>query len=296
MPSLLKISFFRNVFVRIFEPKFVSGTAKEGSEKGLGSGAERMTSSRRFRRSFDIVREFAVADFRLRYHDSLLGYLWFLLSPVLMFGVYYFVFTSVIYIKIQDYALYLILGIISYNFFQDCTYSAMYSLMAKAHIIKKIYFPRYLIILASSATAVFSLLVNLTVVLIAVFISKGIPPLLWLVPIPVICLLFFSTGIGFILAALYARFRDLSQIWGVLVLAIFWLTPVVYDVSSLPESTQIMVFLNPLSRIFMSLRHYLLYDFFDMQFLLITIFSSFATFGIGLFAFLRVQDRLAEQL
>jgi ABC-type polysaccharide/polyol phosphate export permease len=172
----------------------------------------------------------------------------------------------------------------------------MYSLMAKAHIIKKVFFPRYLIILASSATAVFSLLVNLSIVLVVVLFSKGIPPLIWLVPIPVICLLFFSTGAGFILAALFARFRDLSQIWGVLVVAIFWLTPVVYDVSSLPESTQIMVFLNPLSRIFMSLRHYLLYDFFEIRFLVITVLSSIAIFGIGLFAFIRVQDRLAEQL
>jgi ABC-type polysaccharide/polyol phosphate export permease len=249
-----------------------------------------------FRKSFDIVREFSIADFRLRYHDSLLGYLWFLLSPALMFGVYYFVFTSVINIRIPDFALYLILGIVSYNFFQDCTYSGMYSLAAKAHIIKKVYFPRYLIILASSTTAIFSLLVNLTIILVAVLLTRGLPPLIFLVPIPVICLLFFSTGVGFVLAALYAQFRDLGQIWGVLVLAIFWLTPVVYDVSSLPEQTQILVFLNPLARIFMLFRHYLLYDFFELQFLLITIVSSFAAFVIGLLIFLRVQDRLAEQL
>jgi lipopolysaccharide transport system permease protein len=255
-----------------------------------------MTSGGEFQKSFEIVREFAIADFRLRYHDSLLGYLWFLLSPALMFGVYYFVFTSVIYVKIADFALYLILGIISYNFFQDCTYSAMYSLTAKAHIIKKVYFPRYLIILASSTTAIFSLLVNFAIILVAVLLSKGLPPLLWLVPIPFLCLLLFSTGVGFILAALYARFRDLSQIWGVLVLAIFWLTPVVYDVSALPQSTQIIVFLNPLARIFMLFRHYLLYGFFDMQFLLITIGSSCVVFLIGLVAFLRIQDQLAEQL
>jgi ABC-type polysaccharide/polyol phosphate export permease len=255
-----------------------------------------MEPSGSLRKSFDIVREFAIADFRLRYHDSMLGYLWFLLSPALMFGVYYFVFTQVIYINISDYALYLILGIVSYNFFQDCTFSAMYSLAAKSHIIKKIYFPRYLVILASSTTAIFSLLVNLTIILIAVLIARGIPSLLWLIPIPVICLLLFSTGVGFILSALYARFRDLSQIWNVLVLAIFWLTPVVYDVTSLPESTQIIVFLNPLARIFMLFRHYLLYDFYNAQFLLITIGSSLTMFVLGLLAFVKVQDRLAEQL
>jgi ABC-type polysaccharide/polyol phosphate export permease len=261
--------------------------------KALSGGRHFQSKAARYR---DIVREFAVADFRLRYHDSLLGYFWFLLSPALMFGVYYFVFTEVIYIGIPDYALYLILGIISYNFFQDCTFSAMYSLNAKASIIKKIYFPRYLIIFASSTTAIFSLFVNLGIVLIAVFISRGLPTLLWLIPIPLLCLLLFSTGAGFVLATLYVRFRDLSQIWGVLAVIIFWLTPVVYSVTALPESTQIIVFLNPLARIFMLFRHYLLYDFFDLRFLLITIFSSLVLFLGGFWLFVKSQDRFAEYL
>jgi ABC-type polysaccharide/polyol phosphate export permease len=251
------------------------------------------TRARRYR---DIVREFAVADFRLRYHDSLLGYVWFLLSPALMFGVYYFVFTQVIYVEVPNYALYLILGIVSYNFFQDCTFSAMYSLQAKAPIIKKIYFPRYLIVYGASLTGVFSLLVNLGIVLIAVLIARGIPPLIWLLPLPIICLFLFSTGVGFILATLYVRFRDLGQIWTVLVLAIFWLTPVVYDVTALPESTQIVVFINPLARIFMLFRHYLLYDFFEPRFLLITVVSSLVVFVLGFLIFRRLQDTIAEHL
>jgi ABC-2 type transport system permease protein len=213
-----------------------------------------------------------------------------------MFGVYYFVFTEVIYIGVPNYALYLILGIISYNFFQDCTFSAMYSLMSKASLIKKVNFPRYLIVFASSMTGTFSLFVNLGLVLIAVLISRGVPPLLWLFPIPLICLFLFSTGAGFILAALYVRFRDLSQIWNVLVLALFWLTPVVYNVTALPESTQIIVFLNPLARIFMMFRHYLLYDFFDLRFLMITIGASLFVFILGFVIFRRWQDQIAELL
>ena len=262
----------------------------------MSSGAEGMTSSGRFRKSFDIVREFAVADFRLRYHDSLLGYLWFLLSPALMFGVYYFVFTSVIYIKIANYALYLILGIVSYNFFQDCTFSAMYSLSAKASVIKKIYFPRYLVIVAATTTAIFSMLVNFGIILLVVFVIRGFPPLVWLVPVPLVCLVLFSCGVGFLLATIYVRFHDLSQIWGVLVMVVFWLTPVVYDISSLPESTQILVFLNPLARIFMLFRHYLLYDFFDIRFLLITVFSSALLFVAGFLICWKAQDRFAEYL
>jgi ABC-type polysaccharide/polyol phosphate export permease len=153
-----------------------------------------------------------------------------------------------------------------------------------------------LIIFASTVTGVFSLLVNLFIVLVVVLITEGVPPLLWLVPIPFICLVLFSTGVGLILAALYVKFRDLSQIWNVLALAIFWLTPVVYSVSLLPESTQIIMFINPLARIFMMFRHYLLYDLYDTQFLVLTVVSSLVMFAVGFLVFRRFQDTIAEQL
>jgi lipopolysaccharide transport system permease protein len=244
----------------------------------------------------DIIREFAVADFRLRYHDSVLGYVWFLLSPALMFCIYYYIFTRVIVTGIPDYAIYLLLGIISYNFFSDCTFSAMYSINGKAPIIKKVYFPRYLIVLSSTLTALFSLSANFCIVLAVCLFTHGFSPLTLLVPIPFICLILFSAGVSFILAILYVQFRDLGQIWNVLVLALFWVTPVVYNINSLPESTQIIVFLNPLARIFMLFRHYLLYNFFDLQFLLITIGSSVAMFIAGFYIFKKYQDQIAEYL
>jgi ABC-type polysaccharide/polyol phosphate export permease len=251
---------------------------------------------RQLSKNWDIVREFAIADFRLRYHDSMLGYLWFLLSPAMMFGVYYFVFTQVLAIRIPNYALYLILGIVSYNFFQDCTFSAMYSLNAKASIIKKIYFARYLIVFSSTVTAIFSFVMNLGIVLVVVLLTRGIPPLIWLVPVAFVCLVLFCTGVGLLLAALYVRFHDLNQIWNVLVLAIFWLTPVVYNVTALPESTQIIMFISPLARILMMFRYYLLYDFFDLQFFLLTILSSVIVFAIGFLVFRKYQDGFAEHL
>jgi ABC-type polysaccharide/polyol phosphate export permease len=104
----------------------------------------------------NIVRELAVADFRLKYHDSALGYLWSMLNPLLMFGVYYFVFTRVFKSTVQDYPIFLLIGIFNYAFFQDCTFSAMNSLSGKSSLMKKIYFPRAIIVFASSSTCIFS--------------------------------------------------------------------------------------------------------------------------------------------
>ncbi len=247
-------------------------------------------------RYVNIVRELAVADFRLKYHDSALGYLWSMLNPVLMFGVFYFVFTYVFFVGIPDYALYLIIGIVTYNFFQDCTFSAMNAIGGKAPIIKKIYFPRYLIILASSTTSLFSLVVNVSVVLVFVFLARGIPTLFPLILIPLLSLILFSIGVSFLLATLYVYFRDMGQIWGVLVLALFWLTPVVYDITALPESTQTIVYFNPLTRIFVMLRHYLLYDYFDLRFLVMSMLYSTISFVVGLYVFRKFQDKFAEHL
>ena len=248
----------------------------------------------RWRQNYNIVRELAVADFRLKYHDSALGYLWSMLNPMLMFAVYYFVFTKIFKSTIPDYPLFLLSGIISYAFFQDVTFSGMSSLGSKSGIMKKIYFPRSIIIFASSATCILSYAINLAVLLVLVLIMKGVTPLVLLIPIPVVCLVMFSMGVSFLLATLYAYFRDMGQIWGVLVLVIFWLSPIVFNVETLPAPISTFVYFNPLTRIFVLIRHYLIYNYFDVRFLIMTILYSSLSLGVGYAIFKRHQEKLAE--
>jgi lipopolysaccharide transport system permease protein len=242
----------------------------------------------------NIVRELAVADFRIKYHDSALGYVWSMLNPMLMFAVYYFVFTKIFQSNIQDYPLFLLSGIISYAFFQDATFSAMNTLGAKAGIMKKIYFPRSIVIFASSVTCVISYIINLLILLVFVVILKGVSPMMFLTPIPVLCLIMFTGGVSFLLATLYAYFRDMGQIWGVLVLVIFWLSPIVFNVETLPEPISTFVYFNPLTRIFVLIRHYLIYNYFDLRFLAMTVIYSTLTFVVGYLVFKRNQEKLAE--
>ncbi len=260
--------------------------------------AEAADASRRpgesFARYFNIVRELAIADFRLKYHDSALGYIWSMLNPILMFGIYYFVFTTIFKSTIEGYPLFLLSGIISYTFFQDCTFSAMNSLASKAGIMKKIYFPRAIIIFASSLTCVFSYLINMLLLFVLVLITRGFSPLVLLTPIPAFCLVLFSMGVAFFLATLYSYFRDMGQIWNVLVLVLFWVSPVVFNVEALPEPISSIVYFNPLTRIFVLIRHYFIYNYFDLRFLLMTIVYSTAAFAFGYLVFRRHQDKLPE--
>jgi ABC-type polysaccharide/polyol phosphate export permease len=247
-----------------------------------------------WRRYANIVRELAVADFRLKYHDSTIGYVWSMLNPMMMFAVYYFVFTRIFHSTIPDYPLFLLAGIISYAYFQDTTFSAMSVLQAKSGIMKKIYFPKTILIFSSSLTCLLSYCINMGILLVLVFLSKGFTLLVFLTPIAVFCLILFSMGVAFILATLYAYFRDMGLIWNVLVLAIFWVSPVVFDVSTLPEPISTFVYFNPLTRIFVLIRHYLLYDYFDLRFVLMTLLYSAAVFMAGFYIFKRNQHKFAE--
>jgi len=242
----------------------------------------------------NIVRALAVADFRLKYHDSVLGYIWTMLNPMLMFGVYYFVFTVVFPSRIQDYPIFLLIGIFNFAFFQDCTFSAMNSIGNKSGLMKKIYFPRSIIVFASSGTSLLSYLINFVVLLGIIFFLKGIPPLVWLIPVPVICLIIFTIGVSFLLASLYAYFRDMGQIWGVFLLAIFWLSPIVFDVDALPPSISQFVYFNPLTRIFGLFRHYLLYNYFEFRFMAMTVVYSCLTFVMGFVIFTKNESKLPE--
>src|SRR5262245_60860649 len=113
---------------------------------------------------------------------------------MLMVSVFFFVFKRVFRDQVPNFSLFLLFGIMSYAFFHDCTFSAMNSLSAKSGIMRKIYFPRSIIIYSASATCLLSYLINMTVLLILVGVMKGFTPLVLLVPIPIICLILFSTG------------------------------------------------------------------------------------------------------
>ncbi len=258
---------------------------------GTSNGIRRRSELSKY---YNIVRELAIADFRLKYHDSALGYMWSMLNPLLLFGVYYFVFTRIFKSALPHYPIFLLIGIINYAFFQDCTFSGMISLGAKSGLIKKISFPKTLIILASTGTCFLSYLINTGVVLVILFVTNGFNPLMLLAPLPMLCLLFYSMGLSFLLATLYAYYRDMGQIWGVLVLVIFWMSPVVFDVETLVGPISSIVYFNPLTRIFVLIRHYLLYPYWDLRFLVMTILYSALFFILGLGVFQRHQHRFAE--
>lgn len=246
----------------------------------------------------NIVREFAVADFRLKYHDSALGYVWSMLNPIFMFAVYHFVFSYLFVSQVPKFTLYLLSGIVFWNFFADATLSSMQNLQAKAALAKKIFFPRILIIFSSITTALISFLINTVILILIVTTFDHVSFHQLLMIIPLISLLLLATGVSFILAVFYIHFKDMTQIWNVVLSVGFWLTPIVYNALTAPPPLKTAALLvNPVGRIMVMLRAFLVFDDFpSLEFMITTPIFCFVIFAVGFWYFQKHEYKVTEYL
>ena len=197
-----------------------------------------------------ILWSLAKTDFKMRYHGSILGYLWSLIKPLLIFAVLYLVFSVLMRWDIPNFQLYLLLGIIIWNFFAEGTMMGLNALVSKSNLIKKIYFPRILVVIASICSSFLTLLINFLIFFLVYFLSELNFHLgLLLFPIYLVLIFLLVIGLSFILSILQAKFKDTSQIWEVFLQAGFFLTPIIYPISFIPESYRFYLFINPITGI-----------------------------------------------
>lgn len=242
----------------------------------------------------------AITDFKIKYDNSVLGYLWSLLKPLLMFGTLYIVFSVFIRWNVENYKLYLLLGIILWNFLAEVTLNSMVLLEGKAPIIKKIHFPRWIIVIASSLTSVLTLLLNIAVFFIFFIISGAdFRNTIWLLAVYLVELYVFVVGLALFLCALFPKFRDIHHIWEVFVQLGFWATPIIYPISIVPEKYHTLIFLNPVARIIQGCRQALIGprgDFLAFQNHIIIISVAACLFLLGLWMFNKLSHSFAEDL
>jgi len=251
------------------------------------------------RHHLEILRTLSLTDFKLRYHGSLLGYIWALLKPLLIFCVLYLVFQFMFGSQVEYYALRLLTGIILWSFFAEATNAGMNSLMQRANIVTKLSVPRWIIPLASIATSALSLLINLGI-LVLFFMGNGkIPSVGALLYALALLVLLFVIIIGFSLltSVLLPRFRDLGQIWEVLLNALMYATPVIYPITAIPESYRGWFYLNPLTPFFEHIRLLLIENKYPaMQEVMPLGTIALATLFVGWIVFNTLQRTIAEQL
>ena len=249
----------------------------------------------------ELIWILAKTDFKLRYQNSALGYVWALLQPLLLFGVLNFVFSSVFNRGggIKYYTLQLLVSIILFNFFSEGTKAGMSSLVAKSQLVTKIYVPRWTIIVASTLNS--AMIFAMNIVVIAIFFAfKGfLPSFLSIIMFFVFSLAVFAIVLAFSLltAPLYARFRDLLLIWEVLARVLFYATPIIYPLTTIPAKYHRLILLNPMAFIIHFNKEALINNHFpDIWQTIIFIVTVAIGFAIGIFVYKKLIPKVAEEM
>lgn len=246
----------------------------------------------------DLIWKLSWGEFKLRYKNSILGYFWSLLEPLLMLTVLYLVFSNLMKVQVEHYQLFLLLGLILWNFLSRSTNIGMFSIVGRPDMIKKIYFPRDIFVISSCVTALLMSIFESIVFFIFMAVSRvPLSANLVYAPFILIFLFFMALGIALALSALNVYYRDVQFIWDVLMQAGFFATPILYTMDILPETFQQIVLLNPMARIIISARDTIIYSTPARPEDLLFMFAASAFFLIvGYIIFSKLEPGFAEEI
>ena len=217
-----------------------------------------------YRKNRILLKELTKTDFKLRYQGSVLGYLWALLRPLMMFAILYVVFAKLLKIgsDIPHYPVYLLTGTTLWSFFTECTSQGIQAMLMRGELIRKISFPKYIVVVSTTFTALINLAINLVVVMIFALINGVMPSLSWLlVPVFVLEMYLLALGVSFLLGAINVKYRDIASIWDVLIQALFYAVPIIYPITMVASTSQIaakLLLLNPVAQIIQDVRYNLI--------------------------------------
>ena len=218
------------------------------------------------RRNRILLNELSKTDFKLRYQGSILGYLWAIIRPFLMFGTMYLVFAKFLRFgdEIPHYPVYLLVGTVLWSFFIECTNQGIQPLLIRSDLMRKIAFPKWIIVLSATTTALINLGINFVVIILFSFFSGIAPNLGWLlVPFLILELYLLSLGLALLLGSVNIRYRDVQSIWEVLVQALFYAVPIIYPiqmVATYSNFTAHLLMLDPIAQVIQDVRSLLVTD------------------------------------
>ena len=206
-----------------------------------------------WRRALELLYLLAATEFKRKYFDTALGYVWSLARPLVTFAVLLLVFTQVFRLgsQVPHYPVLLLFNIVLFSFFQEATDMAVNSITSQEAVVRKTQFPRLVIPLSVVLTSAFNLGPNLLVVFVFM-LAFGVDPMwTWLLfPVLLVLLSVLTTAVAMIVSSLYPRFRDLGIIWSVLVTVLFYATPVLYPLDKVDTGLANVLALSPLTPLF----------------------------------------------
>lgn len=255
------------------------------------------------------IKQLTLRELKARYKNTALGFFWSLLNPFAMMLVFTAVFTVFIPNNtIEKYPLFVLCGLLPWNFLSAGVMSGISSVTANSSLVTKLLFPREVLPIASVLANLVNFLLSLAVLFVALIIFQAhISP--WLILLPVVILLHAALvlGLTLILSTLNVFYRDTLMVMDVVMLAWFFLTPVVYPIDALPEAYELfgltidvqrwVYILNPMASIISTYRDLLYWGYrTDLDFFIRTAITAFAILGFGYWFFKRYSPRFGEEV
>ena len=206
-------------------------------------------------------------DFKVKYKRSVLGVLWSLLNPLLMMSVMAIVFSQMFKMRMEgvNYLVYLMTGLVMFNYFSEATQTAMVSVVYNFGLMNKVYIPKYIFPITKVLFVAINFLLTLIPLFIVILVSDGgsaramISWYYLFIPVIFILFIIFTAGVGLFLSSMSVFLRDIFYIYGIIVTIWNYMTPVFYDISIIPENLQKILRLNPLYIYINSTREILLF-------------------------------------
>ncbi len=250
------------------------------------------------KRYLDIVIVLAKKDFKLRYRNSVLGFLWSLLNPLAYMVILTVVFSLLLRSNVPNFPAFILMALLIWRFFQVATSQSLYSIVANPSLVSSVYLPRTLIVLSSNLANLFGSSIEFIVFLPLLFLL-GVHPDIHAFFLPAIVLMEFVLifAISLLLSSLNLKYRDVSQIWDIALQLGFFLSPIVYDESTVPSRYKLLYSLNPITRLIEATRGLFLQQQFPSLYDLFLILSVIGLILLaGLAVFQHLQTTFAEEL
>lgn len=257
----------------------------------------------------ELIFNLVVRELKARYKSSVLGFFWSLLNPLGMMLVFTIVFAVLIpNNRIEKYPIFLLCGLLPWNFFSAGVLTGTNSIVANSDLVKKAYFPREALPVATALANLVNFLLAMVVLFVVLVVFHAhFSPYLWMLPFVILIQTCFVTGVALFLSTLNVFYRDTLMIMDIVMLAWFFLTPVFYPISMLPSSATVLGFavdvrrlvyiLNPMASLISTYRDLLYWGYrTNLDFFLRTAVTSLAVLAFGFWFFTRFSHRFGEEV
>jgi len=250
------------------------------------------------KKNLNMIWELALAEFRLRDQGSFLGFIWTLLHPLIYFIVLYGLFKKWMGNHIDNFPLYLIIGIIQWNFFSSATTNCIDAVKRQGNYVRNLKFPRESLVFSSVLAVVFSHVGEIIMLLLLwFFIAETITPFAFLLGAVVLLNIYLTVGVGFILAVIGVYFLDIRRIWSILMSVGFFLTPVFYSMELIASEKRIVLLANPITHIITASRDILINGSLPRgKGLLYVFLIATVMFAAGYCVFKKYEDYFVEKI